>query len=108
MMHTQKYEFDPTYHGQTGSNLGVSTMGFRTNKYTPSEWQENNYAKYHQAMIDRDASEQQRWQATRTENETLAHSHQTQAVSTKKLQQRFVLSPRRHPSVYCSFEDCTM
>jgi len=96
MLSTEKYEFDPSYRGQTGSSIGVSTVGFRSNKYNPNEWHENNYAKYHQAFADRDASEKQRWQATRTENETLALSQQTQALSTKKLQQRFVSTKDFH------------
>ena len=92
MLSSEKYEFDPSYRGQTGSSIGVSTVGFRSNKYNPNEWHENNYAKYHQTFADRDSSEKQRWQATRTENETVALTQQTQAVSTKKLQQRFVCS----------------
>ncbi|CAF1136983.1 unnamed protein product [Adineta steineri] len=88
MLSTENYEFDPSYRGQTGTSIGVSTVGFRTNKYNPNEWHENNYAKYYQAFNDREDSEKQRWQATRTENETLALQHQTQALSTKKLQQR--------------------
>ena len=92
MMSTENYEFDPSYRGQTGTSIGVSTVGFRSNKYNPNEWHENNYAKYYQAFNDRDGAEKQRWQATRTENETLALSHQTQALSTKKLQQRYVFS----------------
>lgn len=90
MLAAEKYEFDPSYRGQTGPSVGVSTVGFRSNKYTPNEWHENNYAKYYQAFTDRDEAEKQRWQATRTENETQAVTHQTQALSTKKLQQRFV------------------
>ncbi|CAF1285764.1 unnamed protein product [Adineta steineri] len=88
MLSSENYEFDPSYRGQTGTSIGVSTVGFRTNKYNPNEWHENNYAKYHQTFNDRDASEKQRWQATRTEHETLALQQQTQALSTKKLQQR--------------------
>jgi hypothetical protein len=90
MLATEKYEFNPSYHGQTGSSMGISTVGFRSNKYNANEWHENNYAKYHQSFSDRDTSEKQRWQATRTEHETLSLSQQTQALSTKKLQQRFV------------------
>jgi tektin-4 len=89
-MSTENYEFDPSYRGQTGNSIGVSTAGFRSNKYNPNEWHENNYAKYYETFHDRDEAEKHRWQATRTENETLALSHQTQALSTKKLQQRFV------------------
>ena len=90
MLSTEKYEFDPSYRGQTGASIGISTVGFRSNKYNPNEWHENNYAKYHQTFSDRDISEKQRWQATRTEHETLSLSQQTQALSTKKLQQRLV------------------
>ena len=90
MLSTEKYEFDPSYRGQTGSSIGISTVGFRSNKYNPNEWHENNYAKYYQLFTDRDASEKQRWQATRTEQETLALQQQTQSLSTKKLQQRSV------------------
>ena len=92
MLSTEKYELDPSYRGQTGSSIGISTVGYRSNKYNPNEWHENNYAKYYQTFTDRDQSEKQRWQATRTENETLALSQQTQALSTKKLQQRFVIN----------------
>lgn len=92
MLSTEKYEFDPSYRAQTGSSIGISTVGFRSNKYTINEWHENNYAKYHQSFSDRDRSEKQRWQATRTENETLALMQQTQSLSTKKLQQRLRVS----------------
>ena len=82
MLSTEKYEFDPSYRAQTGSSIGISTVGFRSNKYTINEWHENNYAKYHQSFSDRDRSEKQRWQATRTENETLALMQQTHSLST--------------------------
>ncbi|CAF5039427.1 unnamed protein product, partial [Rotaria sp. Silwood1] len=52
MLSTEKYEFDPNYRGQTGSSIGVSTVGFRSNKYNPNEWHENNYAKYYQSFTD--------------------------------------------------------
>ena len=90
MLYAQKYQYDPSYQNQTGSNIGVSTVGFRSNKYNPREWHENNYAKYYQAFIDRDQAEKQRWQATRTENETTALVHHSQALSTKKIQQRSI------------------
>ncbi|CAF1135757.1 unnamed protein product [Didymodactylos carnosus] len=88
MLSTEKYEFDPSYRGQTGSNIGVSTVGLRSNKYNIPEWHDNNYSKYYQAFTDRDVSEKSRWEATRTEHETVALTNQTQGISTKKLQQR--------------------
>ena len=59
MLSTVKYEFDPSYHEQIGASIGISTVGYRLNKYNPSEWHENNYAKHHQTFSDRDNSEKQ-------------------------------------------------
>jgi len=39
----EKYEFDPSYRAQTGSSIGISTVGFRSNKYTINEWHENHF-----------------------------------------------------------------
>lgn len=77
-----------TYTGNTGNDMGISTMGFRSAKYNPSEWHEGNYAKYYQSFVDRDGSERNRHESKRTINETEETTNKTQADVTKKLAER--------------------
>ena len=42
-----------TYTGNTGNDVGISTAGYRSNKFNQMEWNENNYAKYLQSFTDR-------------------------------------------------------
>lgn len=77
-----------TYTGNTGNDMGISTMGFRSSKYNPPEWHENNYAKYYQSFVDRDNGERIRHESKRTINETEATTNKTQAEVTKKLGER--------------------
>lgn len=37
----------------TGNDMGISTQGYRSNKYNDVEWNNNNYAKYLQSATDR-------------------------------------------------------
>lgn len=71
-----------------GVGKGISTIGFRTAKYTPCEWAESNYTRYHQAFADRDTSERQRHEAHRTMLETDALTRKNQHESTKRLSER--------------------
>jgi tektin-4 len=59
-----------TYTGNTGNDMGISTMGFRSSKYNPAEWHETNYSKYYQSFADRDNAERIRHESKRTINET--------------------------------------
>lgn len=77
-----------TYTGNTGNDMGISTMGFRSSKYNPTEWHENNYSKYYQSFVDRDNSERIRHESKRTINETEETTNKTQAEVTKKLGER--------------------
>ena len=83
-----KQEFHPNVSINAGLNQGQSTIGFRVNKYNPQEWHQNNYAKHYQAFADRNQSEQNRWEANRTENETEHITQRTHALSTKRLAER--------------------
>lgn len=79
---------ETTYTGNTGNDLGISTMGFRASKYNPPEWHESNYAKYYQSFADRDLAERNRHEAKRTEKEADATTVRTQNDVTKKLGER--------------------
>nr|WLD15745.1 tektin 4 [Platynereis dumerilii] len=82
------FQFEPTYTGNVGNDMGISTMGYRSAKYNPPEWHETNYAKYYQSFADRDNSERVRHDAKTTIKETDAITEQAQAESTKKLGER--------------------
>lgn len=60
-----KTQFDQNVEVNLGPSLGQSTAGFRTNKYNPREWHQNNYDRYYQAFADRTLSEQNRWESDR-------------------------------------------
>ncbi|CAH1794363.1 unnamed protein product [Owenia fusiformis] len=79
---------ETTYHGNVGNDMGIATMGYRSQKYTPPEWHESNYAKYYQSFVDRDSSERSRHEAKRTINETEAQTNKTQSDVTDELQKR--------------------
>ena len=81
-------QMEITYTGNTGNDMGISTMGFRSAKYNLSEWQEGNYAKHYQSFVDRDQAERVRHESTRTTNETDATTNKTQTDTTKKLSER--------------------
>ncbi|XP_063443531.1 tektin-4-like [Mytilus edulis] len=79
---------ETTYQGNTGPDMGISTMGFRSQKYNPAEWHETNYSKYYQSFSDRDNAERIRHESKRTMNETESTTNKTQAEVTKKLGER--------------------
>ena len=77
-----------TYTGNTGNDMGISTMGFRSAKFNPSEWHETNYAKYYQSFVDRDHAERAIHESKRTIKETQETTNKTQAEATKKLAEK--------------------
>lgn len=79
---------ETTYVGNTGNDMGISTMGFRASKYAPNEWHESNYAKYYHSFVDRDNAERIRHESKRCANETESTTNKTQAEVTKKLGER--------------------
>jgi tektin-4 len=79
---------ETTYTGNTGNDMGISTMGFRSSKYNPAEWHETNYSKYYQSFADRDNAERIRHESKRTINETESTTNKTQTEVTKKLGER--------------------
>lgn len=76
------------YTGNTGNDMGISTVGYRTGKYNPTEWHQSNYGKYYQSFVDRDAAERIRHESKQITNETEATTNRTQAEVTKKLGER--------------------
>ena len=82
------FPYEPTYSGNVGNDMGISTMGYRSNKYNPPEWHESNYAKYYQSFAGRDNAERVRHDAKDVMKETEALTNKTQAESTKKLAER--------------------
>merc|ERR1712150_199462 len=77
-------EMEITYTGNTGNDMGISTMGFRASKYNPQEWSESNYAKYYTSFVDRDNAERIRHESKRCINETETTTNKTQTEVTKK------------------------
>ncbi|XP_029647027.1 tektin-4-like [Octopus sinensis] len=72
----------------TGNDMGISTQGYRSNKYNDMEWNNNNYAKYFQSASDRHNSEVIRNDSSNTMNTTEAITKKTQDDMTKKLGER--------------------
>lgn len=83
-----QFQFETTYSGNVGNDMGISTMGYRSAKYNPPEWHESNYAKYYQSFADRDNAENVRQNSKDVMKETEARTNDTQANTTKKLAER--------------------
>lgn len=79
---------ETTYQGNTGPDMGISTLGYRSSKYNPAEWHETNYSKFYQSFADRDNAERIRHESKRTINETESTTNKTQSEVTKKLGER--------------------
>jgi hypothetical protein len=50
------FNFDASYAGNTGNDLGISTSGYRTGKYNPQEWHASNYGMTYRSTVDREAA----------------------------------------------------
>uniref|UniRef100_A0A4W3I4N9 Tektin n=1 Tax=Callorhinchus milii TaxID=7868 RepID=A0A4W3I4N9_CALMI len=70
------------------STSGLSTAGFRTAKYIPEEWHQNNFSKYYQSFADRDTAENLRHESKKLISDTEKRTQDTQAESTKRLGER--------------------
>lgn len=70
------------------TSSGLATTGFRTAKYLVDEWFQNCYARYHQALADRDTSERQRHESKQLAAETEALAVRTQQDSTRRVGER--------------------
>uniref|UniRef100_A0A1I8IVP9 Tektin n=1 Tax=Macrostomum lignano TaxID=282301 RepID=A0A1I8IVP9_9PLAT len=77
-----------SYRGNTGNTMGISTVGFRSEKRNPGEWQDSNYQKYYQSFVDRENSQKVRKDTQSMIKETEALTQKNQAQSTKKLKER--------------------
>ncbi|KAG8506369.1 Tektin-4 [Galemys pyrenaicus] len=65
------------------TSAGLATAGFRTAKYLLDEWFQGCYARYHQALADRDGSEHLRHESGQLAAQTEARARRTQADSTR-------------------------
>lgn len=82
-------ELPPITHEVAKNALeGSSSAGFRTAKYTPEEYIQQNYAKYYQSYTDRENAERNQHESKKLMNETLAMANRTQSDSTKKMGER--------------------
>ncbi|XP_051877009.1 tektin-4 [Pristis pectinata] len=70
------------------SSSGLATAGFRTAKYIPEEWAQNNYSKYYQSFAERDTAENVRNGSKSLIVEREKLTQDTQAHSTKRLGER--------------------
>uniref|UniRef100_A0A8C8SBX8 Tektin n=1 Tax=Pelusios castaneus TaxID=367368 RepID=A0A8C8SBX8_9SAUR len=70
------------------SSCGLATAGFRSARYLPEEWHQHNYARYHQAFADRDASERCRHESQGLAAHTAALAQRTQQDATATLGRR--------------------
>ncbi|KAL8175019.1 UNVERIFIED_CONTAM: Tektin-4 [Gekko kuhli] len=70
------------------SSCGLATAGFRTAKYLPEEWHQNNYTRYHEAFADRDHSERCRQESQSLAAYTAELAQRTQEDSTTKVGER--------------------
>lgn len=61
--------------------VGNPTSGFRTAKYTPEEWHQNNYSKYYQSFTDRDHAERVQHESKKLANETEAQTNRYGSVA---------------------------
>uniref|UniRef100_A0A8C6Y9S6 Tektin n=1 Tax=Naja naja TaxID=35670 RepID=A0A8C6Y9S6_NAJNA len=80
--------YEPALNTGPDSSSGLATAGFRTAKFLPEEWQQNNYIRYHEAFADRDHSERCRHESQSLANYTAELAQRTQEDSTAKVGQR--------------------
>ncbi|KAM6165905.1 tektin-4 isoform 2-T2 [Erethizon dorsatum] len=81
-------EYEVACNTGVHTSSGLATTGFRTAKYLVDEWFQNCYARYHQALADRDTSERQRHESRQLAAETEALAEHTQQDSTRRLGER--------------------
>ncbi|KAM3827132.1 tektin-4 [Vipera latastei] len=80
--------YEPALNTGPDSSSGLATAGFRTAKFLPEEWHQNNYIRYHEAFADRDHSERCRHESQNLANYTADLAQRTQEDSTAKVGQR--------------------
>ncbi|XP_058013875.1 tektin-4 [Ahaetulla prasina] len=80
--------YEPALNTGPDSSSGLATAGFRTAKFLPEEWHQNNYTRYHEAFADRDHSERCRHESQNLANYTAELAQRTQEDSTAKVGQR--------------------
>jgi len=81
-------EHEMRYTGNTGNDMGISTAGYRANKYTPDDWHNTNYARYYQSFTDRDHCDRVQNTSKKTIGETEALTNKTQADTTENIRAR--------------------
>ncbi|XP_038619266.1 tektin-4 isoform X1 [Tachyglossus aculeatus] len=70
------------------SSSGLATAGFRSARYSPDEWHQNNHARFSEASAHCDGSERARRASRQLAAEAEARARRTQADATKQLGER--------------------
>ncbi|NXL84623.1 TEKT4 protein, partial [Alectura lathami] len=70
------------------SSSGLATENFRTAKYLPTEWHQNNYNLYHRVFASCEEAESNRHEAKKLSESTAAAAQRAQQESTAALGQR--------------------
>lgn len=80
--------YETEYTGNSGNDLGLSTAGYTSGKYSTDEWEESNYSKYYKSFEYRDDASH----ASLSANDLLKNAEEAerkkQAENTKKLAER--------------------
>ncbi|KAI3381180.1 hypothetical protein SNEBB_008607, partial [Seison nebaliae] len=87
-MNSIQENFNPSLIGDNGIGTGISTMGFRTSKYTPVEWHENNHEVAYSAFATRNMSENARQKTQKCIYQTAEITNKLQKESTERLKER--------------------
>lgn len=68
--------------------MGAPSIGYRSAKFNPSEWNENNYNRFYQSFMDRNDLDKTRQEAKSTTLNSKTQSDHMQANNTKRLNDR--------------------
>jgi tektin-4 len=85
---TTSSEVDPMCTGNVGNDIGISTAGYRTGKFSPKEWHAANYNVTYQSTVGRETASQVRNVASDAIKEAEAVTHKLQGNNTKLLAER--------------------
>lgn len=77
-----------SFDGNLGNDMGMSTVGYRSAKYNPMEWQDGNYARYYQSFAGRDEADKLNAGVGESIGRQLSAAKKMQTENTKRLTDR--------------------
>lgn len=83
-----EYNMQHYYQHHSGSDMGVSTVGFRSGRYNPPESSETMYARFRQVLADLKQAENVNRISKQIAIDTEVHARQVQNNSTTHLKDR--------------------